>query len=167
MTELLRRVIAEIEKLPDERQDAIATRLLAELQDEQEKIQVTGQFTPPRDEDPIKLTDVIPREQINLSPILIREIPWHNKKLHLKTPLLLTPKMDDDTEELYVVEEPEIGLHVFSYTREDLIDEINEQLAMLWEEYAVTTDELATDALTLQAKLLATIEEVENAASQK
>ncbi|MFB2939155.1 hypothetical protein ACE1B6_28220 [Aerosakkonemataceae cyanobacterium BLCC-F154] len=35
MTELLRRVIAEIEKLPEAEQDAIATRLLAELTDEQ------------------------------------------------------------------------------------------------------------------------------------
>lgn len=34
MTELLRRVIAEIEKLPVEEQDAIANRLLAELEDE-------------------------------------------------------------------------------------------------------------------------------------
>lgn len=35
MTELLRRVIAELEKLPDDRQDAIAARLLAELKDDQ------------------------------------------------------------------------------------------------------------------------------------
>ncbi|WP_013322470.1 hypothetical protein [Gloeothece verrucosa] len=35
MTELLRRAIAEIEKLPDDQQNAIATRLLAELKDEQ------------------------------------------------------------------------------------------------------------------------------------
>jgi NADH:ubiquinone oxidoreductase subunit E len=35
MTELLRRAIAEIEKLPDDQQNAIATRLLTELQDEQ------------------------------------------------------------------------------------------------------------------------------------
>lgn len=35
MTELLRRVIAELEKLPDAQQDAIAARLLAELKDEQ------------------------------------------------------------------------------------------------------------------------------------
>lgn len=34
MTELLRCVIAELEKLPDQEQDAIATRLLAELEDE-------------------------------------------------------------------------------------------------------------------------------------
>ncbi|MBV6625619.1 MAG: hypothetical protein KI793_22275 [Rivularia sp. (in: Bacteria)] len=35
MTELLRQVVAEIEKLPASQQDAIATRLLAELKDEQ------------------------------------------------------------------------------------------------------------------------------------
>jgi hypothetical protein len=33
MTELLKRAIAEIEKLPDTQQDAIATRLLNELKD--------------------------------------------------------------------------------------------------------------------------------------
>jgi hypothetical protein len=135
------------------------------IENRRQKIQVTGQFTLDADGHPIKLTDVTRIEPVDLSPIMIREIPWHNKKLHLKMPLLLTPQMDDDTEQLYIVEEPEIGLHVFSYTREDLIHEINEQLAMLWEEYAVTTDELATDARTLQAKLLATLEEVENAAS--
>lgn len=35
MTELLQRAIAEIEKLPPEEQNAIATRLLGELKDEQ------------------------------------------------------------------------------------------------------------------------------------
>ncbi len=34
MTELLRQAIAQIEKLPPDQQDAIAFRLLAELQDE-------------------------------------------------------------------------------------------------------------------------------------
>ncbi|MBE9170914.1 hypothetical protein IQ238_26515 [Pleurocapsales cyanobacterium LEGE 06147] len=34
MTELLRRAIAQIEKLPPDQQDAIAARFLAELQDE-------------------------------------------------------------------------------------------------------------------------------------
>ena len=35
MTELLRQVSAQIEKLPPNQQDAIAARFLAELQDEQ------------------------------------------------------------------------------------------------------------------------------------
>jgi len=34
MTELLQRVIAELEKLPEEEQDEIATRFLAELEDD-------------------------------------------------------------------------------------------------------------------------------------
>jgi hypothetical protein len=34
MTELLQRAFVELEKLSDEEQDAIATRLLAELEDE-------------------------------------------------------------------------------------------------------------------------------------
>lgn len=34
MTELLQHVIAELEKLPEDEQNAIATRLLAELEDE-------------------------------------------------------------------------------------------------------------------------------------
>ncbi len=135
------------------------------IENRRQKIQVTGQFTLDADGHPIKSTNVTRVEPVDLSPIPIREILWHNKKLRFKTLFLLTPQMDVDTEQLYVVEEPEIGLHVFSYTREDLIHEINEQLAMLWEEYVVTTDELATDARTLQAKLLATLEEVENAAS--
>jgi hypothetical protein len=35
MTELLQQVIAQIEQLPPDQQDAIAARFLAELQDEQ------------------------------------------------------------------------------------------------------------------------------------
>lgn len=35
MTELLQRAIAEVSKLSDEEQDAIATRLLAEIEDEE------------------------------------------------------------------------------------------------------------------------------------
>lgn len=35
MTELLQQAIAEVSKLSDEQQDAIAARLLAELEDEQ------------------------------------------------------------------------------------------------------------------------------------
>ena len=38
MTDLLRKAIAEIEKLPQEKQDEIASRLLAELEQESEKL---------------------------------------------------------------------------------------------------------------------------------
>ena len=38
MTELLRQVMAKIEKLPEKQQDAIASRLMAELHEESEKL---------------------------------------------------------------------------------------------------------------------------------
>ncbi|WP_414624763.1 hypothetical protein [Calothrix sp. CCY 0018] len=38
MTELLRKAIAEIEKLPQDKQNEIASRLLAELEQESEKL---------------------------------------------------------------------------------------------------------------------------------
>ena len=38
MNDLLRKAIAEIEKLPQEKQNQIASRLLAELQQESEKL---------------------------------------------------------------------------------------------------------------------------------
>jgi hypothetical protein len=38
MTELLRKVVAKIEQLPQEKQNEIASRLLAELEQESEKL---------------------------------------------------------------------------------------------------------------------------------
>jgi hypothetical protein len=47
MTELLQQVIAQIEKLPADKQDEIASRLLVELQDEE---QWDNRFTATTDE---------------------------------------------------------------------------------------------------------------------
>lgn len=79
-------------------------------------------------------------------------------------PLLLTPEMDEETKQLFVIEEPRIGLHVFAYTRDELIHEINEQMLMMWDEYInISVDELASDAGQLREALLEKIEEIDNA----
>lgn len=59
MTELLQRAIAEIEKLPVEEQNAIATRILAELADEQAW---TDRFMATTDEQWDRLTEAVRRE---------------------------------------------------------------------------------------------------------
>jgi hypothetical protein len=59
MTELLHRAIAEIEKLPAEKQDAIATRVLAELADEQAW---ATRFNATTDEQWDRLTEGVRRE---------------------------------------------------------------------------------------------------------
>lgn len=134
------------------------------IENRRQMIQVTGQFTLDADGHPIKLTDVTRIEPVDLSPINIREVTGHDKKLRLIMPLLLTPELDEETKQLLVVEEPQIGLHVFAYTRDELIHEINEQMLMMWDEYVnVSEDDLASDAQELQRKLLLKIKEVENA----
>jgi hypothetical protein len=63
MTELLQRAIAEIEKLPAEEQNAIATRLLGELKDEQGwKIR----FAATTDSDELKLQNISRHELMKL-----------------------------------------------------------------------------------------------------
>ncbi len=56
MTELLRQVISEIQKLPADQQDAIASRLMAELKDEQ---RWTEQFESTTDEQWDRLADMV------------------------------------------------------------------------------------------------------------
>jgi hypothetical protein len=59
MTELLKQVIAEIQKLPADQQDAIASRLMAELKDEQ---RWTEQFESTTDEQWDRLADMVRQE---------------------------------------------------------------------------------------------------------
>lgn len=138
------------------------------IQNRRQMIQVTGEFTLDTDGHPTKLTDVTRIEPVDTSPINIREVSREDKKLKLKIPLFLTPKLDEESQQLLVVEEPQIGLYVFAYTRDELIHEINEQIIMMWDEYVrVDEDELALDAQRLREKLLGKLEEVENVSTKK
>jgi hypothetical protein len=133
------------------------------IENRRQMLQVTGRFTLDADGHPTELTDVTRIEPLDLSSITVREIPKQDKKLRLKVPLLLIPKLDEDTGQLLVIEEPQIGLYIFAYTRDELIHEINDQLLMMWDEYVnVSPDELALDARQLQVKLLDKIEEVDS-----
>jgi hypothetical protein len=62
MTELLQQVISEIQKLPADQQDAIASRLMAELKDEQ---RWTQQFESTTDEQWDSIADMVRREIAN------------------------------------------------------------------------------------------------------
>lgn len=110
---------------------------------------------------PTKLTDVTRIEPVELSPIILQEISWLGRKFIFKNPLRLIPTMDEDTSQLFMVEEPSIGIHVFAYTRDDLVNEINEQILMMWDEYAqANVEDLTSDAQYLRKQLLNQIEEV-------
>lgn len=59
MTELLQQVIAEIQKLPADQQDAIASRLMTELKDER---RWTEQFDSTTDKQWDRLADMVRQE---------------------------------------------------------------------------------------------------------
>jgi len=134
------------------------------LENRRQMIQLTGNFTLDNQGHPINLTDVTRIEAVDLSTIVIQEIPLPEKKLVFKNPLRLVPTMDEESQQLFIAENLDVGLYAFGDTREELIDEINDQIAMMWDEYVkVDVSDLASDAIELREKLREKIQEVANA----
>lgn len=71
MTELLQQVILEIQKLPADQQDAIASRLMAELKDEQ---RWTDQFESTTDEQWDRLADMVRQEIAGNDTVSLDEV---------------------------------------------------------------------------------------------
>jgi len=71
MTELLRQAISEIQKLPADQQDAIASRLIAELKDEQKW---TEQFESTTDNQWDRLADTVRQEIASGDTVPLNEV---------------------------------------------------------------------------------------------
>ena len=88
----------------------------------------------------------------NLSPIVLRSVAWQEVNLSCKIILIITLKLEDG---LILAEKPEISLFAFAYSRNELINEVHAQIAMLWQEFVeVDSDTLSDDALGLRQRLL-------------
>ena len=102
--------------------------------------------------------------QSNIESITINEFYSQNTKLKFKNPLKvsITKRFADEGDYLLVGENEEINLYVFAYTLEDLKKEINQQIAMMWDEYVRPDPEnFANDALRLRGRLMERIEEID------
>ncbi|MZP31302.1 hypothetical protein GTO91_16465 [Heliobacterium undosum] len=125
-------------------------------------IQVTGQFTLNNDGHPLRLTEVTKIETLDLSDVVLTTVPSSRRVLKFKQPIVITPYLDSDSQQLLVLEEPSLGIHVFGYTRDQVIQELYEQVQFLWDEYAKAPESnLAPDAQQLRQWLLFMIEELE------
>lgn len=101
---------------------------------------------------------------LDLSPLEIHTVRHGLVVLKAVPALSLEPGMDE-TRQLLCVEHSGLALDVFAPTREALPAELNEQIAMLWAEYALADDnELDAVARQLKQALLATFTEVRDAA---
>lgn len=95
---------------------------------------------------------------------LIDRVSYGGLTLRSRTPLILEPVIDDSGQ-LLCIERDDLGIDVFAPTRNALLTELNEQLIMLWREYALAeNDTLDTGARELKQALLATFAETHDAA---
>jgi hypothetical protein len=132
------------------------------LENWSEPIQVTGRFTLDRTGHPTKLSRVTRVEPIDLSPMSFDRIEWHGRQLVFDPPLTLEPTMDEESGQLYILTDKELGIDVFAQTRENVIDELAEQLVFQWDSYAREVPErLTPGARRLREALLKRMREDE------
>ncbi|OJW03513.1 MAG: hypothetical protein BGO49_11700 [Planctomycetales bacterium 71-10] len=127
-----------------------------------EPIQVTGRFSLDRKGHPTRLTNVTRVEPVDLSPLTFDRIEWSGKRLRIAPPLTLTPSLDEDSGQYYTLTDAELGLDVFATTREEVADELAEQVMFQWDAYAREKPErLTVGAQRLREALLARMREDE------
>ena len=127
-------------------------------------IQVTGRVLLDDQGEPKQIIDVTDIRDLDLSPLVIIAVRSGSLSLKATTPMTLNVELDDTRQLLYVVK-LDLGIDVFAPTREALLAEFQDQLVMLWNEYALATDdELDEPARQMKQALLAQFAEVKHAA---
>lgn len=131
------------------------------LENRQGIIQVTGRVSRDVDGQIREVFDVENIGPLDLSLIELNRVEFEGCKLLLKEPLQLRPQIDEENPRYLCVSEPDLGLDVFAGTIDELMDEVAEDLVMVWKHYALAEDaELAPKALALKQRLLRMVEEV-------
>jgi hypothetical protein len=119
------------------------------------QFQVIGQFVLDADGRPLRLTDVRSIEPVDLSPVEFREVEFDDQVLHFEPAIILTPRLDDDEQQYFVADIPEFGLTLGGRTRDELLQDWEDQIQFVWREYVLAQeDTLAADALALRTRLL-------------
>ncbi|MBI3525562.1 MAG: hypothetical protein HY066_13755 [Betaproteobacteria bacterium] len=127
-------------------------------------IQVTGRVVLDDQGAPKQIIDVTDIRDVDLSSLDIHTVRHGRLTLKAAPALSLEPSLDE-TKQLLCVEHDSLALDVFAPTREALLAELNEQIAMLWTEYALAEDDtLDSVARRLKQALLAAFTEVRDAA---
>lgn len=117
-------------------------------------VQITGVFTLGADGFPTKVTDVIRIEPLNLQPIHIDKVETAAGIVHFARELVFEPRLDEETGQRLFANDDEWTIYASGETRADLVAELEENLALLFDEYAdVDPATLTQDAVALQLQL--------------
>lgn len=126
-------------------------------------IQVTGRVLLDDQGAPKQIIDVTDIRDLDTSPLTVSGVRTAAFSLKTNAPMTLDVEMDDTKQLLYVMQ-PDLGIDVYATNRESLLVELQEQLAMLWNEYALASDdELDEPARKMKQALLTQFAEVPHA----
>ena len=117
-------------------------------------VQITGVFTLGADGFPTKVTDVVRIEQLNLDPIHIGGVETAAGVVQFNRDLVFDPRLDEETGQRLFANDDTWSIYASGETRADLVAELEENLALLFDEYAdVDPSTLTDDAIALQSLL--------------
>lgn len=120
------------------------------------RFQVIGQFVLDAEGRPQRLSDVRSIEPVDLGPVEFREVETADGTLTFDPPIVIGPRLDDEEQQNFVAEVPEFGLILSGRTRDELLQDWEDQVQFIWREYALAPEEtLAPDAQDLRGRLLA------------
>jgi hypothetical protein len=130
-----------------------------------EMIQLVGRVSRNADGAVVSISDVTMVASVDETPFELERFESHGRTIRLDPPLVVTPELDDDTQQVFVFSDDELDLHVAAHTRGDLHDEIAASLAFAWDEYGrAADDDLTPAARALKSRLLARMTEEHGAA---
>ena len=130
-------------------------------------VQVTGQFVLGPSGHPTKLTNVYRVSPVDTSPMFFDIIRFRRREF-VFDPALTLDVVLDDSQQLYIASDESMGVHAYAQTRDQLAEEIAEQIAFNWDEYAShDPSELSKGAVRLRECLLARARELINGEAQE
>jgi hypothetical protein len=129
------------------------------FENRRELLQVTGNVTYAEDrETPQKLADVDNIQFLDLSDFVIDSFFVDEREILLATPLVLTPALTESCQ-FMTLENADLGIDVLAQTRDELLEELLGELAMLWEQSQMPDAELGETFQKQKKNLLAVIKE--------
>jgi hypothetical protein len=104
-----------------------------------------------------KMQSIVSLRYIDLSVMLIDGFNYNGKKIFFKTPLTITPHLDE-SQNLFIAVYKDLNINVYSPKREELFSEIDTLLAIMWHDIALKADSnISPGTLSLKKRLLESV----------
>ena len=128
-----------------------------------DNVQVIGKIIRSENEHVVSVSDVVSIEQVDLSAYEISEVSDRTISLSVSPPLLVEPRLDEDTKQFFVYDNQSLQIYVVANTRAELYEQIVDDLLFSYKEYAlVSDDELTSDAIDFKGILATRLTEVQD-----